>query len=91
MQRVAGAFVISIILNGALLAVSISTDPRQEHLSTIESIADALLEPPAQLTMELVPGHSGTQVFMMFLFSLLMYTAMAWVALSPPRGWRRRT
>jgi len=59
--------------------------------NTIESIADALQEPPAQLTMELVPGHSGTQVFMMFLFSFLMYTAMAWVALSLPRWWRRRT
>jgi hypothetical protein len=90
-RRVVFAFVISMILNGGLLAVAFSIDPKQENLSRTASIANALLRPAGALTEYLAPGHSGAQIVMLFVTSVLFCTAVAWVVLSLPVWWRSRT
>jgi hypothetical protein len=84
------AFLISVALNAFLLAISASTDPRQESLSRIEAIANALLTPAGQLTEWMAPGHGGAQIAVLFISSLACYTVVAWVALSLPVWWRNR-
>lgn len=88
--RIAIALVISVALNCVLLAVASATDPRQENLSRIESIADALLMPAGELTAWLAPGHTGTQVVVSIVISIAIYTAVAWVTISLPVWWQRR-
>ncbi len=79
-----------MVLNGILLAVAFSIDPRQENLSRIASIANALLRPAGALTQQLAPGHGGAQIVMLFVSSVLFYAFVAWVALSLPVWWRHR-
>jgi hypothetical protein len=88
---IAIAFLISLALNCILLAVDFSIDPRQEKLSGVEDVVVRLLRPAEALTMWLVPGHSGTQILALGIFSVLVYTAVAWVVLSLPIWWRHRT
>jgi hypothetical protein len=88
--RITIAFLISIALNGVLLAIASSIDPRQENLSRIASIANALLKPPGALTEWLAPGHGGAQIVVLFMSSVAVYTVVAWVALSLPVWWQRR-
>ena len=84
------AFVVSLVLNGFLLVVAFSVDPRQEKLSGIQRVANVLLEPAGGITDQLVPGHGGTQIFALILFSVLIYALLAWVVLSLPVWWRHR-
>ncbi len=84
------AFLISIVLNGVLLAIASSINPRQENLSRIASIANALLRPANALTDWLAPGHGGAQIAALFISSIVVYTVLAWVALSLPVWWRHR-
>lgn len=90
-QRIVFAVLISIILNGILLAMALSVDPRQENLSRIASIANALLRPAAAFTEQVAPGHGGAQIVILFVSSALFYAALAWVVLSLPARWRHRT
>ena len=78
--RVAVALLVSIALNGVLLAIA----------SSIASIANALLRPADALTECLAPGHGGAQVVVLFMCSVFVYTVVAWVALSLPVWWRHR-
>jgi hypothetical protein len=87
--RIAIALVISVALNCVLFAAA-SSYPRQENLSRIESIANALLMPAGELTAWLVPGHTGTQVVVSIVISIAIYTAVAWVTISLPAWWQRR-
>src|SRR5260370_30848478 len=88
--RMVIAFLISIVLNGVLLAIASSINPRQENLSRIASIANALLRPANALTDWLAPGHGGAQIAALFISSIFFYTVLAWVALSLPVWWRHR-
>jgi hypothetical protein len=90
LHRLAPAFLISIALNGVLVAIASSIDPRQENRSRIASIANALLMPANALTERLAPGHGGVQIVLLFMFSIFVYTVVAWVALSLPVWWRNR-
>jgi hypothetical protein len=87
---VAIAFLISIALNGVLLTVDFSIDPRKASLSRIEDVVVRLLKPAEALTMWLVPGHSGAQLLALGLFSLLIYAAATWLLISLPIWWRHR-
>lgn len=88
--RMAAAFLISIALNGLLLAIASSIDPRQQNLSRIASVANALLRPANALTEWLAPGHGGAQIAALFISSIVLYTVVAWVALSLPIWWQHR-
>ena len=88
--RVAVAFLVSLALNGVLLAIASSIDPRQENLSRIASIANALLRPADALTEWLASGHGGAQIVILFVSSVVVYTVVTWVALSLPVWWRHR-
>jgi hypothetical protein len=88
--RIVIAFVVSTVLNGFLLAIAFSIDPKREKLSGIETIANNLLKPAAALTQRLMPGHTGAQIAGLFIFSLLVYTLVAWVVVSLPLWWRHR-
>lgn len=88
--RMVIAFLISIALNGVLLAIASSIDSRQENLSRIASIANVLLRPANALTAWLAPGHGGAQIAALFISSIAVYTVVAWVALSLPIWWRHR-
>ena len=90
-RLVAVAFLISLALNGIMLAIDFSIDPRHEKLSTIDSIVVALLKPSEALTMWLAPGHGGAQILVLAASSVLVYTVLALVVLSLPMWWRRRT
>jgi hypothetical protein len=90
LYRLATAFLVSIALNGVLVGIAASIDPRQENLSRIVSIANALLMPANALTERLAPGHGGAQIVLLFMFSIFVYTVIAWVALSLPVWWRNR-
>ena len=85
------AALFSLTLNGMLLVVAFSVDPRREELSRIENIADALLRPAGMFTEQIVPGHSGAQVTLLFLSSIFFYAVIAWLLLSLPVWWRHRT
>jgi hypothetical protein len=87
---IAIAFLISIALNGILLAIASSVDPRQENLSRVASAANALLKPAEALTEWLAPGHGGTQIVVLFGSSVVVYAVVAWVVLSLPVWWRHR-
>lgn len=86
--RLVMALVLSIGLNGVLLAVAFSIDPRSAELSGIERWSNFLLSPAATLTATLVPGHTGAQIVALALFSFVFYAALAWVAISLP-AWSR--
>lgn len=88
--RIAFAFLISIALNGILLTVDFSIDPRKASLSRIEHIVVRLLKPAEALTVWLVPGHSGAQLLALGLFSVLVYAAATWLVISLPIWWRHR-
>jgi hypothetical protein len=88
--RVAVAFLVSIALNGVLLAIASSIDPRQENMSRIATIANALLRPADALKDWLAPGHGGVQIGVLFMCSVFVYTVVAWVAFSLPVWWRHR-
>jgi hypothetical protein len=88
--RIAIAFLISIVLNGILLTIDFSIDPRQANLSRVENIVVGLLRPAEALTARLTPGHGGAQISALILFSVVVYTIVAWVVLSLPIWWRRR-
>ena len=88
---IAIAVLISIALNGIMLTIDFSIDPRQEKLSRIESIVVVLLKPAEGLTMWLAPGHGGAQILALVAFSVLVYSVVAWVVLSLPIWWRHRT
>ena len=60
------AFLAFIALNGGLLAIASSIDPRQENQSRIESIANALLRPADALKGWFAPGHGGAQIAVLF-------------------------
>jgi len=85
------AFLVSIALNGVLLAVASSIDPTQENLSRAASIANALLKPAGAFTEWLAPGHGGAQIVVLFGSSVVVYAVVAWVAISLPGWWRQRT
>jgi hypothetical protein len=51
-----------MVLNGFLLAIDFSIDPKQDKLSRIESIAAALLRPGEVLPEHLAPGHGEAQI-----------------------------
>lgn len=89
--RVTVAFLASAALNGFLLVVAFSINSKEDKLSRIERIANALLKPAASLTEQLAPGHGGAQILALILFSILVYTVLVWVVLSLPRWWRHRT
>ena len=88
--RMVIAFLISIALNGVLLAIASSIDPRQADLSRIASVANVLLGPANALTEWLAPGHGGAQIAALFISSIVLYTGVAWVALSLPVWWQHR-
>jgi phosphoglycerol transferase MdoB-like AlkP superfamily enzyme len=88
--RLVMALMLSIGLNVTLLAVAFSIDPRRAELSRIERWSNFLLSPAAALTATLVPGHTGTQIVALALFSFVFYAALAWVAISLPAWWRTR-
>ncbi len=88
--RVAIALLISIALNGILLAIGFSIDPKRENLSRIASVANALLRPAGAFTEQFAPGHGGTQILILIISSLVFYTLVVWVALSLPVWWTRR-
>lgn len=88
--RIAIALAISVALNCLLLAMASSIDPKQENLSRIESIGNAVLIPASEVTTWLAPGHGGTQVVVLYLTSIAIYTAVAWVTISLPVWWQRR-
>jgi hypothetical protein len=90
LYRLVVAFLISIGLNVVLFAVDFSIDPRQEELSQLQRCVVALLSPADTLTTSLVPGHGGTQILALVIFSVVVYTFVAWMALSLPAWWRNR-
>jgi cbb3-type cytochrome oxidase subunit 3 len=90
-RRIVFALLISVVLNGFLLAVAFSVDPRQRHQSDTANIANALLKPAGALTAQFVPGHGGEQPVMLFVFSVFFYAVAAWAVLSLPGWWRHRT
>jgi hypothetical protein len=89
-RHVVFAGFISIMLNGFLLAVASSIDPGQEKLSIVARTANVLLEPGEALTEQLAPGHSGAQIVVLFVSSILIYAFVAWIFLSLPAWWRSR-
>jgi hypothetical protein len=90
LSRIAIAFLISIVLDGILLAIDFSIDPRQNKLSRVEGTVVALLRPGEALTNWLAPGHGGAQILALVVFSVVVYTIVAWVVLSLPVWWRSR-
>ena len=88
--RLAVAFLISLALNSVVLTVDFWIDPRQAELSTSQRFVIWLLRPAEMLTNRLTPGHGGLQILALAMFSVLIYTFGAWVALSVPVWWRRR-
>jgi hypothetical protein len=88
--RIATSFAISVILNGFLLTIDFFIDPRQRNLSIVQKSVVALLRPAESLTESLTPGHGGGQILALVLFSVLLYTLLAWLVLSIPIWWRHR-
>ena len=88
--RIGLSLLISLILNCVLVAIEFSIDPRQEKLSPVQNIVVAFLTPAEALTTRFVPGHSGTQIVSMIVFSFAVYGLIAWIGLSLPVWWRRR-
>jgi hypothetical protein len=84
------AFLISIALNVILFTVDFSIDPRRAELSLIQRWAVHLLSPAEALTMGFAPGHGGTQISALVVFSVLVYAITAWMILSLPAWWRHR-
>ena len=92
LRRVAFSFLSSIILNGVLLPIDFSIDPRKHNLSILQGIAVVLLKPAEAIVDQLVPGHiGGKQIAVGVLSSVLFYAVVGWFALSLPAWWRRRT
>jgi hypothetical protein len=88
LYRLAMALLISIGLNGAVVAVDFSIDPRRAELSRIQQWAVHLLSPAEALTMFFVPGHGGVQILALVVFSVLSCAIAAWMVLSL-LAWRR--
>lgn len=89
--RIAISFLISVVLNGILVIIDFSIDPRQAKLSTIQNTVVGLLRPAEALTTRFVPGHGGVQILALVVFSVLAYALVAWAILSLPIWWRHRT
>jgi hypothetical protein len=89
--RIATALLISIALNGILLAIDFSIGAHEDKLSTIEDVVVELLRPAEALTMWLAPGHGGVQILALAVFSVFFYTVAAWIILSLPIWSRHRT
>jgi len=90
LRRIAISFLISVVLNGIAVTIDFYIDPRQAKLSAMQNAAVALLKPAEALTARFVSGHGGGQILALVVFSVLMYTLVAWVAISLPIWWRRR-
>ncbi len=90
LRRLAVAFLISIGVNVILFIVDFSIDPRRAELSPVQRRVVTLLSPAETLTDRMVPGHGGTQILSLIVFSIVVYTFVGWVALSLPALWRRR-
>jgi len=90
LYRLAMAFLISFGLNLILFAVDFSIDPRREELSPVQRWVVTLISPAETLTTGLVPGHGGTQILALAVFSVVVYTFVVWMALSLPAFWRHR-
>lgn len=88
LRRIGTASLASIALNGVLLAIDFSIDPRQDRLSTAQRVAAALLRPAEVLAEHLAPGHGGIQILVGVVSSVVLYTVLAW-ALLTLRAWRR--
>ena len=91
LRRIAISFLISVLLNGILVSIDFSINPRQAHLSTPQNIAVMLLRPAEALMARFVPGHGGAQIVALVGFSIIIYALVAWLALSLPTWWRYRT
>jgi hypothetical protein len=90
LRRIASALLISVALNGVLLTIEFSIDPRREKLSSIEDIVVDLLKPAEALTSWLAPGHGGAQFVALSVFSVVVYAVVTWLVLSLSVWWRHR-
>lgn len=90
MRRLSIAFVVSIALNIILFAIDFSIDPLQQELSRIQRLGVNLLRPADALTVWLMPGHTGAQIAALVIFSVAVYSIIAWVLISLPVWWRNR-
>jgi len=81
-RRVVIALTASVVLNGVLIAVPFFADPLRFPLSTVGRIAALLGGPAGAFAQWFLPGHGGAQVLLLIASSLLLYAAVAWMALT---------
>lgn len=90
-SRFGVAFLVSVALNSVVLSIDFLIDPRQAELSRIQRLVIWLLRPAELLVNNLTPGHGGKQLLALAMFSLVIYIFAAWIAISLPVWWRRRS
>jgi len=90
-RRIISALLVSAVFSAVVLAVDFGINPTQEGLSKAQTAAVALLTPAEFLTEQSAPGHSGVQIVVLAVWTLALYTVLAWVALSLGAWWRSRS
>jgi hypothetical protein len=88
-QRIVAALVVSIALNLIWIALDSSIDPRRYPPSIISRIVEVLGSPAAAFTEWFAPGHTGKQIVVLLISSIVFYAALSWVVLAV-WAWLRR-
>jgi len=94
-RRILLAAVFSLLVNGILIALSVSFKPLQYSSSRIVGIASDIAKPPMALAEWLVPpgadgGHFIEWALTAILLSIVFYASLTWFVLSMPDWWRNR-
>ena len=89
-RRLFFALLVSVAINIVLFAIDFSINPIQAKLSPTQQLVVRLLGPADTLTTRLVPGHGGSQILALIMFSIAIYSIVAWVFISLPVWWRNR-
>jgi hypothetical protein len=95
--RIRIALIISGILNGFLVAASLSINPRGQDPTPMADRIIGVLTAPSTAFSEWIapPGHGGFHfviaLIAAIISSILFYAVLAWVVLSLPAWWRHRS